>query len=221
MTVGTNAFIGTNSPFTVGVFDLGAKTFTRPTNPQPLPGEGPRAVKDGTLVLDIDPPYGVWLLHDDATYLKLFDASANKIAPSVAVDRSANDQIVWTEGDDLGMQYANVTIWTSPYASAPGGIQKKQVAKLSDPDMRGGSRMVANAGVVLNRVSKTKALITRLSDGWGWMFDAEPNEQFGVPYWIDAQYAYMITMPDIQGAASAGIMRLARAGLGNPTVPPF
>jgi hypothetical protein len=214
-----SAFIDTNSPHTVGVFDFNAKTFTRPTNLSPA--EGARAVKDGALVLDTAPPYGLWLVRDDASYLKLVIPTLNKIVPSVALDRSAGEQIVWTEGDDIGMLYTNVSIWTSPYASTPGGIQKTKLANLTDPENHGGTGMVANAGVVLNRVGKNKALITRLSDGWGWTFDAESGQDFQSPYWVDTDYVYMVTRPDLPDGYAAGILRMARSVLGSPTVPPF
>lgn len=63
------------------------------------------------------------------------------------------------------------------------------------------------------------ALFIRLSDGWGWPIEAETDRIFLQPLWVDDNDVWMLTgIPDL--VIQDGIMRVSRASLGAPTVPP-
>ena len=128
---------------------------------------------------------------------------------------------MWVESD-YGLQYVNSTIWTAPLAASESQLVRKKVAKLADTLERGGARGVANRGILLNLVGRNTALLTRLSDGMGWLVQGEPNERFVDPVWVDDDDVLIETAPDPDGdkeAPATSILRLSRATLGEPTVP--
>ena len=103
---------------------------------------------------------------------------------NVAFDRATSNQLVWVAFDGLG-PYSGATLRTAPYAHvlSPSDVTKLSWTSTTRPP---GYEMVANAGVVLNVVSDGNALLTRLSDGWGWSIAPDPGDIFIRPLWVDA-----------------------------------
>jgi hypothetical protein len=140
------------------------------------------------------------------------------------VDRASSQQIVWVESDynSSTLMYVNSIVWTSPYATSASAVAAKQVARFSDALGRGGTwGLVANAGVVLNLVDQSSALLTRLSDGQGWMITAETNQGFIKPVWVDDNEVWLATAPTNVNSWSTwsnGMLRIQRSSLGAPNV---
>ncbi len=137
------------------------------------------------------------------------------------MDRSAGNDLAWVESDD-GFEYKNAVRWTAPLATSEGAIVRRKVAKLDDPLFRGGARSLANKGVLLSIAGRTTAVLTRLSDGMGWLSQAEPQQRFVDAVWVDDNDVFLETADDPTpqyDLPQSGIMRLSRATLGAPTVP--
>jgi hypothetical protein len=217
-------FIGTNGPDSVDVFDLASQKVIIPNTPQRLPGEEPRAVADGALVQDYDLPYSVDLLRTDGSYVKLIAPASPHLVSWVAVDRSNADALVWVESDQMAFAYVNSVIWTAPYTNDPSSLVRRKVALIGNDTLRyGGSGMVVNAGVALDLIAPTTALLTRLSDGTGWTVAAEPGRPFVVPVWVDDNDVWLTTADGtLKGytAYESGVVRIARSSLGPPNVMP-
>lgn len=101
-------------------------------------------------------------------------------------------------------------------------IARTKVAKIVDTLERGGARAIANRGVYLSLVGRNTALVTRLSDGMGWLVQGEPKERFVDPVWVDDNDVLIETAPDPDGTKdvpSTSVLRIARSSLGAPTVP--
>lgn len=67
-------------------------------------------------------------------------------------------------------------------------------------------------------------MLTRLSDGMGWRIDAEAGEGFTQPVWVDDADVFLATakiVPQIDRLGDTStVIRISRATLGPPTVPP-
>ena len=138
---------------------------------------------------------------------------------NVALDRSASNQIVWVEFDGLG-PYSSPTLETSPYATGVSGLNPSLVTKFSSATTHPpGYELVANAGMALNLVNDTTALLTRLSDGWSWPISADPGDIFLRPLWVDDTEVWIAT-GDAASKKMWSIIRLDRASLGAPTIAP-
>lgn len=88
------------------------------------------------------------------------------------------------------------------------------MAAISDAIGYGATEMVANAGVVLYRVSDSTARVVRLSDGWGWDFMAEAGDAFMRPLWVDDNEIW-VAIADASKPYDKrdmfGVLRLSRA----------
>jgi hypothetical protein len=203
-----------------GVLDFGTQAITYPSPPRRHTVRA-RAVADGALVVADPTPYALALLRPDASVATLVSPTAPQVVWEFALDRANRDAIVWLEGDDTGSGYANTTLWTSPYASDPSGVQKRKVAKLTDPPNEGSNVMVANKGVALHITAGQTAVLTRLSDGMGWLVNAEPADAFADVLWVDDNDVWLVTSDasELPHYVENGIVRISRASLGAPTVP--
>jgi hypothetical protein len=215
-------FLELKGPDSVGVYDIDHDRFI-PTAPK-LVGEGTMAVTDGALAFDFNSTYGVDLVHPDGSWSNVIVPSAPspRRVSAFGVDRSNGQQLAWVESD-YGSSWSNSIIWTSPYASSGTGLAPRKVAVLADALGRGGLYMPVNAGAVLNVVAKDKALVTRLSDGVGWLITAEAGDAFTQPLWVDDNEVWIAIGPASNPSWTAtltGIVRFARASLGPPTVTP-
>lgn len=215
-------YVETVNPFSVDVFDLATQSLLLAKVPQRLNAGSPIPVPDGALVLDGNAPYHADLLRPDATYSSLILPTSPHQLTWAAVDRSASNAFVWVESDFGGRAYVNPVLWTAPYAARALDLVPRKVAVVTDMTDRGGGDMVVNAGVALNIVGLSTALLTRLSDGMGWTINAEPGEAFIRPVWVDDNEIWLSTgdasRPDYS-AHTGGVMRLKRSSLGAPTVP--
>jgi hypothetical protein len=215
-------FLELQGPDSVGIYDIDHDKFI-PTSPK-LVGEGTMAVTDGALAFDFNSTYGVDLIHPDGSWANVIvpSAPAPRRVSAFGIDRSSGQQLTWVESD-YGGSWSNSVIWTSPYATSTAGLAPRKVAVLADVLGRGGLYMPVNAGAVLNLVDKDKALVTRLSDGMGWLITAEPGDAFTQPLWVDDNEVWIAIGPASDPSWTAtltGIVRFTRASLGAPTVMP-
>jgi hypothetical protein len=221
--LGSQFYVETKGPDSVDIFDLTSQKFVVPASPQRLPGEGPRAVADGALVLDSTAPFRIDLLRMDGSYTLLVPPTAPQVVTSFALDRSNGDALVWVESDDQAT-YLNSVIWTAPYATSQASLARRKVALVANDTLHhGGLGMVANRGVALNLIDPSHALLTRLSDGMGWTVAAEPGRPFVWPVWVDDDSVWVTTADGtLKGYTSypSGMVRIARSSLGAPSVSP-
>ena len=213
-------FLEMQSPPTIDGLDLDHATLSTPA--PPAQASSPIAVSDGALAIDVGTSQGVDLFRIDGSWTALTTATPH-LTTAIAVDQSNALQIVWIEGDVGGNGVINMTLWTSPYATSTAGIARRKVALVNDVLGRGGFGMVANAGVVLNLVDQSTALLTRLSDGMGWSITVDPGMAFEQPLWADDSEVWIATGPaNVNNWQSydTGVFRLARSTLGAPNVLP-
>ncbi|MGH7434669.1 MAG: hypothetical protein ACRENE_03265, partial [Polyangiaceae bacterium] len=188
-----------------------------------LIGEGTMAVTDGALAFEYNTSYGVDLVREDGNWLNVIPSTAPpaRRVSAYGVDRSRSQQLAWVESTYGGGSWSNSIIWTSPYATSAESLQPRMTAVLSDAFGRGGLYMSVNAGMALNLVDKDKALLTRLSDGAGWILKAEPGDAFTVPLWVDDNEVWLgigsASEPNWM-ASYTGIVRYTRSSLGGPVV---
>lgn len=180
--------------------------------------ESPRTTRDGAVVFRLANRVALDFLKPDGTTTRLAEAQGARHISGFAIDRKANDSLVWVESDTI-QPATNTVLWTAPSAETMASLARRRVTAFSDPGGDGGGHMVADGGYALTQVSNKKALLIRLSDGWGWPIDAETDRIFLQPLWVDDNDVWMLTgIPDL--VIQDGIMRVSRASLGAPTVPP-
>lgn len=74
----------------------------------------------------------------------------------------------------------------------------------------------------LSLTGRNTAVLRRLSDGAGWLIQAEPKERFVDAVWVDDDDVFIETAKDDDPKFDhypSGLMRLSRATLGLPGVP--
>jgi hypothetical protein len=217
------AFLEVRSPNTIYTLDLATKALAAPS--PAVSAEAPVAVSDGALAIDLGTASGFDLFRADGSWTHLGTPASPHVLTALAVDRASSQQIVWVESDydSASLTYVNSIVWMSPYATSAAGLAAKQVAKFSDVLGRGGTwGLVANAGVVLNLVDQSSALLTRVSDGQGWTIAAEAGQGFIKPVWVDDNEVWLATAPtnvNSWSTWSTGIMRIQRSSLGAASVP--
>ena len=215
-------FLELQGPDSVGVYDMDHDKFI-PTSPR-LVGEIPMAVSDGALAFEFSAAYGVDLIRPDGSWANVIvpTSPAPRRVSAYGVDRSNAQGLAWMESD-YGNSWSNSVLWTSPYATSAAVLQPRKVAAIADALGAGGVGMVVNAGVVLNLVGKDKALVTRLSDGMGWLITAQPGDAFTAPLWVDDSEVWLAVGQAALSSWTAsftGIVRYSRSALGTPTVMP-
>lgn len=186
--------------------------------------ESPRTTRDGAVVFRLANRVVLDFLKPDGNATRLAEATGTRHISGFAIDRKANDSLVWVESDTI-QPATNTVLWTAPAAQTLASLARRRVTAFDDPGGDGGGHMVADGGYAVTQVGRTKALLVRLSDGWGWTIDAEPDRVFLQPLWVDDNDVWILTgvtpypgRPDL--IDQDGIMRVTRASLGAPTVPP-
>ncbi len=186
--------------------------------------ESPRTTRDGAVVFRLASRVVLDFLKPDGNTARLAEAVGARHISGFAIDRRANDSLVWVESDTI-QPATNTVLWTAPAAQTMASLARRRVTAFNDPGGDGGGHMVADGGYALTQIGRTKALLVRLSDGWGWTIDAEPDRVFLQPLWVDDNDVWILTgvtpypgRPDL--IDQDGIMRVTRASLGAPTVPP-
>lgn len=210
----------TQAPSTTALFRLSSKTW-KLADGSPI-SETPSAVPGGVTVFEATQPFSIAFVSDEGVPVRLVTPTSPQFVTSKTVDRSSGNLLVWMESDYGGVGYANSTLWKAPFATSEAGVARTKVAKLVDALERGGARAVANAGVYLSLIGRNTALVTRLSDGIGWIVQGEPKERFVDPVWVDENDVLIETAPDPDGTkdfGSTSILRVARSSLGAPTMP--
>lgn len=212
-------FVETDGPRAIVPFD----TVTRKVTGGSTTAELPTAVHDGALAVYTGASTGLVLIGKDGTSTIVAHPETGRIVSQQAVDRANAEALIWIESDVAGVSYINPTIWTAPYTTSETSLVRRKVAKFTQEDPTGGAGMVVNRGVALNLTGTSTALITRLSDGMGWVMKAEPGDGFALPLWIDDDEVWLATadatLPSFKTETS-GIVRIRRSTLGAPTVPP-
>lgn len=186
--------------------------------------ESPRTTRDGAVVFRLANRVALDFLKPNGTTARLAEAEGARHISGFAIDRKANDSVVWVESDTI-QPATNTVLWTAPATQTMASLARRRVTAFSDPGGDGGGHMVADGGYALTQTDRKKVLLVRLSDGWGWTIDAEPDRTFLQPLWVDDNDVWILTgvtpypgRPDI--VDQDGIMRVSRASLGAPTVPP-
>lgn len=219
-TMGQNRiWLTIDNPRTTGWFDLSTKKAKLASGE--IFSERPLAVPGGAVTFDANSPYAIAFVSDDGAVARLVTPTSPQFVTWKTLDRSNGDTLVWVESE-YGLGYVNSTIWAAPLVASEATLARKKVAKLEDALQRGGARGVANRGVFVNLVGRNMALVTRLSDGMGWLVQGEPKQRFVDPVWVDDDDVLIETAPDPDGSRDEGatsILRLSRSSLGSPTVP--
>jgi len=219
LTMGSRGFwLGSVAPESIVSFDVTTKTAIFVQNRAHYYGAS--SAPGGAIAHDGQAPSPIVFVNESGTPSRLITAASEGVA-RITLDRSSSDQLVWVEADFPAFDYVNTTLWTSPFATSEAGVVRRKVAKIDDARGRAGGRFVANKGVVLSLVGRNTALVTRLSDGAGWLVQGEPLERFVVPVWVDDNDVLIETAEDKAGTfdnPASGIVRIARASLGAPTV---
>lgn len=222
-TMGANGlWFATRDPDTTMYYDLGTDVAVHA--PNGVPTYGPNPIAGGAVVDDVRAPFSIAILSESGTIERLVTPTNPQVVTYWKLDRSTDPpSLVWVESDYGGASYANATLWTAPLVAKEADLARRKVAKLSDALGTGGGWGVANDGMYLSRVGQRTALLTRLSDGMGWLVEAEPNEAFLTPVWVDDESVVITTARydaqiDAVGHPS-GMLRIARSSLGAPTVP--
>lgn len=157
-------------------------------------------------------------LKDDGTFVPLLTASgAGRSVTGYAVDRTQGNALVWVEATGVAPSTSPV-LYTSTFAASAAGLVPRKVTAYDEPNGAGGSYMVAAHGTAVLRVSNTRALVVRLSDGASWTLDAEPGMGFGAPVWVDEQRVWLNTgklYADGGGVQANTLLRISRSSLGS------
>lgn len=213
---------GCDGPPYAILFDKAQRRAILPGAPGPMFLGGPLfpPVRDGFVTEGFDRPYSFDLLRRDGTHTKLIWPSANNTF-SFGVDRSAGEAFAWVEiaGEAFG-PFTDGVLWTSPYASQQADLAPRKVAKLPVITYRGARYMAVNAGMALQTISSTTALLTRLSDGWSWSITAEPEDVWSRALWVDDKEVWLSVEAAQSNQAVWSIVRIGRDSLGPPTVDP-
>lgn len=202
-------------------YDFGTSVAVRA--PNDVPTYGPNPIPGGAVVDDERTPFSIAIMSQAGTIERLVTPTGPQVMTYWKLDRSTDPpSLVWVESDYDGVSYANATLWTAPLVAKEADLVRRKVAKLNDSVGSGGGWGVANAGVYFSRFTQRTALLTRLSDGMGWLIEAEPNEAFLSPVWVDDENVVVTTaiynaQIDAIGHPS-GLLRIARSSLGAPTV---
>jgi hypothetical protein len=201
----------------MSVFETNTLTLRAASTDPAFGAAHPQEVADGALVLGGYYPYSLYLLRPDATTSRLVAPSGSgRVVGEYRVDRSAGDAIVWTDADDTTVDRSDYYLWTSPYASSPGALRPRKVAKIPDSAINRGSWFAVNKGLALFAVDKDRGVLVRLSDGKGWSIPTEPGHGLVKPVWVDDEYVWFNTEST---HGTDGLLRIARTTLGAPTVP--
>jgi len=134
---------------------------------------------------------------------------------AVDLDRKNGNALAWTEYEEATER---TTLYTSPFATSEAGIVRRIVARLPSPYAG-----VFNAGVYLTRGSYAAFRLVRISDGLGWDIPSEPEFAALDGLWVNDDFAWQWASSVREGSpgfpVQGAIVRVARAGLGAPTVP--
>jgi hypothetical protein len=96
---------------------------------------------------------------------------------------------------------------------------------MKDPQSSGGffALMVAHDGLALFVRKRNQAHLVRLSDGMGWILNAEPGTDFARPLGITDEHVMLFTAKQICPTCTVqrqdSLIRFSRAALGPPTEP--
>ncbi|MCU0691495.1 MAG: hypothetical protein MUF54_08840 [Polyangiaceae bacterium] len=178
----------------------------------------PKLVKDGVLMHGGFPYSGVYFMDSDGgNFRRVVAPAAGHYVYNMYVDHGAGDAIVWMEvADSGGNEPTDQSLWTAPYAAAPGDLHARKVAKFADSEVS--AWLVANNGLVLFANQEDDGRLLRLSDGLSWAIPREPGRTFVAPVWVDDRYVWFLTSSRIDSMTD-GLIRIERSTLGEPTIP--
>jgi hypothetical protein len=155
-----------------------------------------------------------WFGEDDAVE-QLVDYVPNHSALDFAIDRTGSGTLVWIDGEapPSGGAFTRFALWASPFATKKADLRPRKLTMLPGPHYRDA---VANGGVVVVRgATPDSALIVRISDGMNWTVSV--GRESLIPLWVDETHAYLIVASDdVVDRATGTIVRVTRAGLGEP-----
>jgi hypothetical protein len=217
----THGFLETWSPETVNVVDFVARVVEPPIATARPRQIAPRAVHGGAFVEYVAPPvYAIHFLAEDGSWTPVVSAQPGRIITEHAVDRSANDTLVWAESERSAAGFVNTVLWTTPYATSAAAAAPRKLAAVADAFASGANGFIANRGAIVATTGKTTAVVIRTSDGVGWQIDAEPDVYFGAPIWVDDDEVWLQTSLRSDADPTVdGMVRIRRDTLGAPTIP--
>lgn len=194
----------------------GAVTVPRDGNGIRVYFDTARELPDGFLAHATSVPDPVYV-HSDGTFAKLLSAPPGRLVSGYAVDRTQANALVWVEADGI-LPSTNSVLYTSPFATTAAGLVPRRVTATDDPS--GGGYMIVANGLALNRVSTSRMLLTRLSDGVSWAIDADPGTGFSEGIWADENEVWVLGGKRYSNGdvLEHGFVRFARSSLG-PEIP--
>jgi hypothetical protein len=171
-------------------------------------------------------PGGYFATADEALYFMPSSGEAARLVAtpqagheiiSVDFDQRGGYAMAWLE---MNKTTEVATVYTSPFATTAGALQRRAVAKLPTP-----YPFVFNAGMLLARgAGHTSFRLVRVADGMGWDIAAEPDHASVDPLWVNDDFVWQWVsgnQPGDPGFPTKNVLlKLPRAPLGAPTVSP-
>lgn len=215
---GNTLFLNTSGPYTISLFDNAPNTITFAPNQGPrVQAERPVSVTGGVVALDEEATHGIVYISGTGAVAKVYAPVAPQQVFALDADATDASAFAWLQGNPSGLGFDTVAVWTSPYSTT--AVAPRRVTGI-DTVYNAGGGLVANAGMVLLLTTATTAELVRLSDGAAWSIASEPNDAWIQPVWVDATEVWIASGPAKYPGVETGLVKLKRADLGAPTIPP-
>lgn len=185
------------------------------------PGQRPRvalavAVAGGAITQEFNAgfPAALSYVSRDGVVSRISNITGAQEFAGFAVDRARNDDMVWLEVTSSGEPQPS-QLWTAPFTTDAAGFKPRKVALDS---AQGNVVLAAHGGYALFVNSTTTARLVRLSDGAGWLLQADPGTGFRFAAGLTDDEAWIFYNEGTE-LTSRGVMRFRLDALGPPTVP--
>ncbi len=211
-------FLSTSGPYTISLFDNASDTITFAPNQGPrVQAERPVSVPGGVIALDEDTTHGIAFITTTGAVSKAYVPAGPQEVFALDADATNASAFVWLQGTPSGFGFDTIAVWTGPYST--NAVVPRRVTGV-DAVYNAGGGLVANAGMALFLTSRTTAELVRLSDGAAWSIPSETGDAWIQPVWVDATEVWIASGPEKYQAVETGLVKLKRADLGAPTIPP-
>jgi hypothetical protein len=194
------------------------------------PFEAPMGVVGGAIGTHGGVPVGITYTDNSGNWVRVTSPAGEHYTTGFALDRDNQNRMYWIESDSFSGPPTSSILYTAPFAktaaelAAAGG--PKRLTNLGGLNGRGGTDMIANAGLAVDLFAWDTAFVVRGSDGKGWTIPAEPGEYFAQGIWVDDNEVWLATAVVPPGSTPAqgiffdGILVIQRSSLGAPTLMP-